>query len=55
MFKFIKQTFTALLTFSESLATKIISLNDEPCLVKPTLFNLNLNEVHYYRFMVGLD
>lgn len=28
MFKFIKQTFTALLSFSELLATKFVSLND---------------------------
>ena len=55
MFKFIKQTFTALLSFSESLATKFISLNDYSTLVKPTLFDLNQNEVHYCRFMVGLD
>ena len=55
MFKFIKQTFTALLSFSESLATKFLSLNDYSTLVKPTLFDLNPNDVHYCRFMVGLD
>ena len=37
MFKFIKQTFIALLSFSESIATKRMSVNDESCLVKPTL------------------
>ena len=32
MFRFMKQVFIALLSFSESLATKCIALNKEPCL-----------------------
>lgn len=55
MIKFVKQIFIALLSFSESLATKFLSLNDYSTLVKPTLFDLNPNDVHYCRFMVGLD
>ena len=41
MFKFIKQKFIALLNFIVSLATKCISLNDEPCLFRPALIDLN--------------
>ena len=51
MFKFIEPSFFALLCFSGSLAwiakvsdsTKYIFLNNEPCLVKPTLVDLDLN------------
>ena len=31
----------ALLSFSESLATKCVSLNNEPCMARPTLIDLN--------------
>ena len=41
MFKFIKQKFIALLNFIVSLATKFISLNYEPFLFIPALFDLN--------------
>ena len=30
-----------LLSFSESLATKCVSLNNEPCMARPTLIDLN--------------
>ena len=61
MFKFIKQAFIVLLSFSESLAfvvkvsdhTKCISLNNELCLAKPTFIDLNSNELHYYPHMVS--
>ena len=29
------------LSFSESLATKCVSLNNEPCMARPTLIDLN--------------
>ena len=38
MFKFIKQKFIALLNFIVSLATKCISLNDEPCIARPVIY-----------------
>ena len=47
-----------LLTFSESLArdrTKCLFFNDEPCMVRPTLINLNPVELKYYPFMISLD
>ena len=52
-----------LLSFSESLAhvdnvsdqTKLLSLNNKPCTVRPTLIDLNPVELKYYPFMVCLD
>ena len=47
MFSLIKQVLISLLSFSESLATKCGSLNDEPCMVRLTL--------KHYAFMISLD
>ena len=52
-----------LLNFSESLArvakvshrTKSLLLNDEPCMVRPTLIDLSPIEFKYYSFMISLD
>ena len=55
MFRLIKQVFTALLSFSGSLATKFVPLNNEPCMIRPTLINLNPFEPNYYPFMIVLD
>ena len=41
MFGFIKQVFIVLLSFRGSLATKCISLNNEPCLTNTTIIDLN--------------
>ena len=49
--------FIVLLNFSKSLArdqTKCLFLNDEPCMVRPTLFDLNPVELKYYPFMISL-
>ena len=49
MFNLIKQVFIVLLSFRESLATKCVSLNDEPCVVRPSLIDwvlLSLNIIH---------
>ena len=46
--------FTVLLSFSESLATKSLSLNDG-CMIRPTLIDLNPAELKYYAFMISLD
>ena len=43
MFRLLKQVPTVLLSFSESLARgrrKCLFLNDEPCMVRPTVFLL---------------
>ena len=48
MFRFIKEVFIALLSFCRSLATKLVSLNDDPCMIRPTLFDLNSIELNHY-------
>ena len=45
----------ALLIVSESLATRCASINSQTFLVRPTIINLNSNELHYYLFMISLD
>ena len=46
MFWLIKQVFIALLSFSGYLATKCLSLSNEPCMVRPNLLDLNLIELN---------
>ena len=55
MFSLIKQLFIVLLSFCESLATKFVSLNGEPCVVRPILIDLNPVELKYYPFRINLD
>ena len=55
MFWFIKQVFSALLSFTGSLATKCVSLSNQPCTAKPTLIDLSHLELMYDPFMVSLD
>ena len=57
MLKFIKQVFFVLLSFSSSLAydqTKYCFLNDEPCMIRPTLIDLSPVELTYYPFIISL-
>ena len=57
MFSLIKQMFNVLLSFSSSLAhhqTKCLSLNDAPCMVRPTLIDSNFVDLKYYPFMFSL-
>ena len=55
MFRLIKQVFITLLSFSESLTTKCVSLNNEPCMVRLTFIDLNSVELNFYRFVISLD
>ena len=55
MFSLIKKLYIVILSFSSSLATKCVSLNDEPCMIRLTLIDLNLVESKYYPFMISLD
>ena len=55
MFSLIKQVFIVLLGFSVSLATKCMFLNDEPCIVRPTLIDMNPVELKYYPFMISIN
>ena len=55
MINFTKLVFIVLLSFNISLATKCLSLKDEPCMVRPTLIDLNPVELKYYPFTISLD
>ena len=54
MFSLITQVFIVLFSFSGSLATKCVSLNDEPYMLRPSLIDLNPFELKYYLFMISL-
>ena len=50
--------FVVLLSFSESLArdrTKCLFLNDESCMARPTLIDMNPFGLKYYPFMISLN
>ena len=47
MFRLIKQVFIVLFSFSSSLATTCLSLNDEACMVRATLIDSNPAERKY--------
>ena len=55
MFSLVKKVFIVLLSFISSLATKCMSLNEEPCIFRPTPIDSNPVELKYYPFMVSLD
>ena len=55
MLSLIKQVFIALLSFSRTLPTECVPLNDKPCTVTPTLIILNPIELKFYPFMISLD
>ena len=43
------------MTFSGSLATKCVSLDNELCMIRPTLIGLNPIELNYHPFMISID
>ena len=50
--------FIVLVSFSESSTRdrrKCLILNDEPCIVSPTLIDMNPVEFKYYLFMISLN
>ena len=47
--------FIAFISFSKSLATKYLLLNDEPCMVRPTLVDMNPNDLKYYLIIISLN
>ena len=63
MFSFIRQVLIVSLSFSSSFGlvvkvfnqTKCPSLNDEPCIIRPTLIDLDPAELKYYPHMNTLD
>ena len=46
MLGLIKQVFIRLLCFSRSLASKFVSLNNDLCVIRPTLIDLNPVELN---------
>ena len=47
--------FTALLIFSESLATKCVPLNIKTCMIRLTVIDYSSAELNYYPLMISLD
>ena len=55
MLKLIKQVLIAFLSFGWSLTTKCVLLNNEPCMIRSTLTDLNPVELNYHQFLISLD
>ena len=53
--QYYKQMFIVSLSFSGSLSTKYLFLNDEPCMVRPTIIDMNPFELKYYPFKISLN
>ena len=55
----IKQIFfvlvSVLLAFRGSLSTKCISMNNHPCMVRPTLIDLNPDEIYCHLFIISMS
>ena len=54
MFRLIK-VFIAFLSFSRSLATKCVFLNNKPCMIRHPIIALNPVELNYYSFVIGQE
>ena len=44
-----------LLRFGGSLTIKCVSVNNQLCMVRQSLFDLNPDELHYYLFIISID
>ena len=55
MFGLIQQVFIGFFSFSGSLATKCMSLNNKLYMTRPTLFDLNPVKFNYCSFIDSLD
>ena len=55
MFTLNKQVFIALLSLSAALATKCVSLDNEPCMIRPTLIRLTIAELNHYLSIISVD
>ena len=43
-----------LLGFAGCLATKCVSINNQPCMARPMFFDVNPDELLYYPFIISL-
>ena len=55
MFWLIQKAFLALLSSSKSWANKSVSLNNESCMTKSTLIDLNHFGLNCYPFLISLE
>ena len=55
MFRSVKKVFISLLSFGRSWATKCVSLNNKPCMIRLNLIDLTHFVLNYYPFMISLD
>ena len=55
MFWLIKQSFLILPSFSGSLSTKCVLLNNDPYVVSDSLVDLNPIEHNYYLYLISLE
>ena len=55
MLRLIKQVFIALLIFSESSATKCLSLKNEQCITRLNFIDLSPFKPNYFPLIVSLD
>ena len=44
-----------MLCFGRSLAIKWICMNNQQCITRPTIIDLNLDELHYYPFIINMN
>ena len=54
MFKLIEQVFIALLNFNRFWATKCVSSNNKPCMIRLILIDSNPVELNYHPFVISL-
>ena len=56
---FIKQIFIVLvlilLCSGGSIGIECVSMNNQPCMVRPMLIDVNPDELHYYPYIISLD
>ena len=55
MLRFLNQDFITLLSFKGPLATKVVSLSNEPCIDRPSIIDLNPIDLNYHSLMISLD
>ena len=55
IFSLIKQVFIVLLSFSKSWETKIVKLNNEPCIIRFFLIDLNTFKLKHHPFKTNPD
>ena len=44
-----------MLYFTGSLAIKYVSVNNQQCMISSMLIDLNLDELHYYPFIISMN